>query len=231
MIWLHILAGALALLAGYTAMFASKGGQRHRQAGKLFVLVMCVMGGSGAWMAAIKPVRISVVAGLLVIYLVGTALLTVKRSMPAARPALLVLTALGLMVAGLAIAYGAMGLRQPKGALDGYPAPIYFAFGGIALLGVVLDARLLRAGSMKAKHRLARHLWRMEVAMYFAASAFFLGQAQLFPKAISQHTALLVAPVLLVLLHLGYWLWKTLGTTARVAPATLHPRSNTPRPG
>ena len=122
------------------------------------------------------------------------------------------LAALGLLVAGLAAFYGALGLRHPRGTLDGYPAPIYFAFGGFALLGALLDLRLLRAGCIQGKHRLARHLWRMELAMFFAASAFFLGQAKLFPEALRQNMILLGLPVLLVVLHLAYWLWRTLRT-------------------
>ncbi len=210
MTWIHIVAGALALLAGATAMLAAKGAWLHRKAGLIFVCAMLLMGSTGALIAASRPVRISVVAGLLVVYLVATALLTVKRSLPEGRLLLLALAGLGAVVAGLGCYYGSLGLQHPKGTLDGYPAPLYFAFGGFALLGALLDLRLLRAGSIQGKHRLARHLWRMDLAMYFATSAFFLGQAKLFPAVLRQNTALLAVPVLLVLLHLAYWLWKSL---------------------
>lgn len=218
----HILAGALALLAGFTAMFAAKGSRLHRRAGLLFVAAIMVMGATGALVAALKPVRISVVAGLLVVYLVGSALLTVKRDLPAACLPLMAMAGLGLLIAALAFYFGNLGLQQPKASLDGYPAPIYFAFGSCALIGALLDLRLLHAGGIQGKHRLARHLWRMELAMYFATSAFFLGQAKLFPEALRQHMAMLAVPVLLVLLHGGYWLWKTLRGRAA---EPLEPRS------
>jgi hypothetical protein len=214
---LHIVAGSLALLAGSTAMFVLKGGDTHRRAGLLFVIAILVMGSSGAWIAAWKPVRISVVAGLLVVYLVSTSLLTVRSSrLPAwvAHRALMALTGLGLLVAVLGCYWGALGLQHPKGTLDGYPAPIYMVFAGMALVGALLDLRLLRAGGIEGKHRLARHLWRMELAMYFAAASFFLGQARLFPEAVQQHPWALSAPVVLVVGHLVFWLWKTLRPAA-----------------
>jgi uncharacterized membrane protein len=225
---LHILAGALALLAGATAMLAAKGGNAHRRAGLLFVATMLVMGSSGAWMAAIKPVRISVVAGLLVVYLVSTSWLTVRADINTsrrARLALMALTGLGLLVAALGVYYASLAWLQPTRRLDAYPAPIYLAFGGLAAVGALLDMRLLRAGCIAGKHRLARHLWRMELAMYLATSAFFLGQAKLFPESVRQHTALLAAPVLLVVIHLVYWLWKTLRLRPSVpsAPAISAP--------
>ena len=42
----HIIAVTLALLFGYTAMFAAKGGPLHRRAGRWFVLSMLCMGGA-----------------------------------------------------------------------------------------------------------------------------------------------------------------------------------------
>jgi hypothetical protein len=209
---LHIVAGSLALLAGYTAMFVMKGGLTHRRAGLLFVIAILVMGSTGAVMAALHSVRISVVAGLLVVYLVSTSLLTMRSSsLPpqVARNTLIGLAGLGLVVAALGIYWGVVGMQHPKGTLDGYPAPVCLVFGGMALVGALLDLRLLRAGSIQGKHRLARHLWRMEVTMYFAAASLFLGQAKIFPQAVQQHPWALSAPVLLVVGHLVVWLWKT----------------------
>jgi hypothetical protein len=45
----------------------------------IFVYAMLVMSVSGAVMAALKPERISVIAGMLTFYLVTSALLTVQR--------------------------------------------------------------------------------------------------------------------------------------------------------
>ncbi len=95
---IQILAGAMALLVGFAAMFAKKGSRLHRRAGLLFVVAIVVMGATGALVAALKSVRISVVAGLLVVYLAGTALLTVRHDLPAARLPMIALTGPGLLM-------------------------------------------------------------------------------------------------------------------------------------
>ena len=77
----HILAGGLALVFGYVALFATKGATVHRKSGMLFVYAMVTLSLSGALMDALKTSRtsVNVVAGLLTFYFVTTALLTVRR--------------------------------------------------------------------------------------------------------------------------------------------------------
>jgi uncharacterized membrane protein len=50
----HIVAGALALTFGYTALFAAKGSTLHRKSGTLFVYAMVVMASLGAVLAALQ---------------------------------------------------------------------------------------------------------------------------------------------------------------------------------
>ena len=76
---LHILAGLLELISGALALSAHKGGKLYRKSGMILVYGMSVLSASGAVMAAWKPDRISVLAGLLTFYLVLTALFTVRR--------------------------------------------------------------------------------------------------------------------------------------------------------
>jgi hypothetical protein len=63
---------------------------------------------------------------------------------------------------------------------------------------------MLRAGGVHGVHRIARHLWRMTLAMFIATASFFLGQADEFPAALRDFR-LLSLPVVLVLLALIYW--------------------------
>ncbi|MBA2306158.1 MAG: hypothetical protein H0W08_26510 [Acidobacteria bacterium] len=76
----HILAGVLALIFGYVALYATKGATLHRRSGMLFVYAMVTRSLSGALMEALSSRRISVdvVAGLVTFYFVTTALLTVR---------------------------------------------------------------------------------------------------------------------------------------------------------
>ena len=62
---LHILTGAIALVAGAIALSVTKGGRLHRKSGLIFVTAMLLMSASGAAIAAFVPVRVSVVAGML----------------------------------------------------------------------------------------------------------------------------------------------------------------------
>ena len=48
----HIIAGLLAITAGFAALFAAKGGKLHRRGGIVFVGAMIVMAGIGGVMAA-----------------------------------------------------------------------------------------------------------------------------------------------------------------------------------
>jgi uncharacterized membrane protein len=220
----HILAGSTSLLAGYTAMFARKGGTTHRRAGIAFTVAMLAMTASGASMAALSDklgTDISVVAGSLAFYLVGSGYLTVQP--PGANSRRLLQAGLALIgaVALGAIGLGVAALASAKGRFDGVPAGMYFAFGTIAMLAAIGDARVLRNGMPTGPRRLGRHLWRMGVAMLIAAMSFFFGQAKNIPEPL-RNMALLSLPVLAVFAHLLFWMvrMKWQGRVARMRPTT-----------
>jgi hypothetical protein len=64
---------------------------------------------------------------------------------------------------------------------------------------------MMRAGGLQGAPRIARHLWRMCFALYIATASFFLGQSQVFPKAV-RSSGLLPVPVLLVIGIMLFWL-------------------------
>jgi uncharacterized membrane protein len=76
---IHILAGVLALVFGYVALFATKGAALHRKSGLLFVFAMVTLSLTGALVAFLNTSSVSLVAGLLTFYFVTTALLTVRH--------------------------------------------------------------------------------------------------------------------------------------------------------
>jgi uncharacterized membrane protein len=206
MIWIHIVAGLLALASGATALFATKGGRLHRRAGMVFVVAMLVMTSSAVVMAAyFRPNRVNVVAGTLTFYLVCTAVLTVRRSVQQARGALTGFMLLALIGSAYAFSLCVEGLRNGNGIVDKVPWQALLMFGTVGLLGAALDARLLWARRIEGAHRLARHLWRMCFALWIAAMSFFLGQAKFFPAPIRK-SGVLAIPVVLVLLMMLFWL-------------------------
>jgi hypothetical protein len=207
LVGVHVAAGTVSLVAGFVAMAATKGGRTHRLAGKMFVGAMTVMGLLGSAMAAALLERVSVIAGLLAAYLVGTAMLAVGRDVAHARRWLVGYMTVALVVGATGLFLGMVASGAPRGLLDGMPAAIYFVFGSVALGGGLADARVLFAGAPRGPARLVRHAWRMGFAMFIATGSFFLGQADEFPAAL-RTPVVMFGPVLLALGHTLFWLVK-----------------------
>src|SRR6185436_1402365 len=76
---IHIAAGMLAMVLGAVALAVKKGGSIHRRSGQLFVYAMLVMGITASILEFVKGAAVTnVVAALLALYFVGTALTTVR---------------------------------------------------------------------------------------------------------------------------------------------------------
>jgi len=201
---IHIAAGSVGIVAGSIAVFALKGGMRHRRSGLAFVVAMIVMASTATVMSVWPPINPgNVLQALLVCYLVGSGLLAVRT--PNDRRA-----DTGLMLVGFTIAAGhaTLGLAAlERGPIGGYDAPTCFVFGSIALFGAIGDARLLRALELRGSRRITRHLWRMCFALFMANGSFFLGQADEFPESL-RVWPVLAALALFPLAALAYWLWR-----------------------
>ena len=205
---LHILAGGLGLAFGYVALSAAKGAPLHRKSGILFVYAMLAMSVFGMVIAAGRNVEpaLNIPAGLLTAYLVVTALITVRAPAAGSRWLDLGLMLLALAVGLTSLTFGVEALAN-GGKRNGMPAFPFFMFGVVGVLASVSDIRIIRFGALQRAPRLARHLWRMCFALFIAALSFFLGQADVFPKAL-RIIPLLAMPVLAVLVTMLYWLWR-----------------------
>jgi uncharacterized membrane protein len=208
----HIVAGGLALVFGYVALFSAKGATRHRKSGMGFVYAMLTMALVGATIAAAwnKAPVANVPIGLLTSYLVITGLATVRPPSAGSRRLELGLMLVAWSVSVALFVFGVEALASPRGTLQGMPASPFFVFGLVALLAGVGDFRLMRSGgvqTLRGAPRLVRHLWRMSFALLIAAFSFFLGQAKVIPTPI-RIVPLLVIPPLVVLATMLYWLWR-----------------------
>jgi hypothetical protein len=212
----HIAAGLVAIVAGYIALFAGKGASVHRRSGTIFVYAMLVMA-STALVVSLAHVRlINIGMSVLTIYMVITALLTVRerpRSWDTAAivpgvVATLYLWSLGVIAAG-----------SPDGEIEGMPAAGPFLFGLFGFVGVAGDVRLLGGRIPHGAERLRRHLWRMCMAATVATGSFFLGQPQVFPEPIRGSG---IRPLLglLPLAVMVYWLVRTRIRRRRASLAT-----------
>jgi hypothetical protein len=177
---LHIGGGSIAILSGYTAVSARKGGPLHLLSGKIFVGAMLVM----ATFGTILSIRIhqpgNIGGGILAGYLVATGWMTVKRK--AGTVGRLEKLA-ALLPTGMSVVFLAWGIQATLngGALHGDPSPLYYVFGFIAALFAFIDVRMILRGGVSGVQRIARHLWRMCVGLFFAAGSFFLGQQKVMP--------------------------------------------------
>jgi hypothetical protein len=204
----HIAAGALGILFGFVALYASKGAPLHRRAGMVFccaMLTMCVVGGTMAAMRGVAPAA-NVPAAMLTAYLVVTGLTTVRQPFAASRAVHVGGMLVALAIAVTTLRFGIEAMAN-GGSRKGMPAFPFFLFGIVGSLASLGDARLLRSGPLRGAYRLTRHLWRMSFALLIAAMSFFFGQAKVIPKPI-RIPALLALPVLAVLGTMLYWLWR-----------------------
>jgi uncharacterized membrane protein len=207
----HLLAGLVGLGAGIAALTARKGARLHRQSGVVFVWAMMIVAVSGIAMAAISGQKLNLLGGLLTLYMVTTAFITVRRDRgPSGCERFHWIDVAALL---FAIAVGAFGIstgieasRSATGRIDGLPPAPAFIFGGVALLAATGDIRMMVRG-VAGNQIIARHLWRMCFAFFSATGSFFPAQVpKMFPSLRS--SPLLWIPPLLVLLIMLFSLWR-----------------------
>ncbi|WP_395377727.1 hypothetical protein [Marinicella sp. W31] len=203
----HIIAGAIAILSGFAALFYRKGASKHRQAGNIFFFSMLCMAGSGAIMAYWDNESLSVIAGTLTCYMVATSWSTIRQK-PAQLGAFeFMAPVIGFSIAISGYTLGLQGLENEDKMMDGFPAEMYFFFASIAGLAAVFDLKVLIRKGISGAARIVRHLWRMCYGLWMAVTSFFLGQQKLFPDWLIE-SKIHIAPVLLVVILLIFWLLK-----------------------
>jgi uncharacterized membrane protein len=221
----HIAAGGLAIILGFTALAVRKGGLTHRRVGMAFVYAMLVMGISASVIAFRKdPNDGNVTAGLLSAYFVVTAFTAVR---PASAGMTWLTAGASLVAAVLSLRMfvgGVIAWQAPGHMLNGVPALMMFFLGSVLALAAFGDVRVIRSGRLTpltGRPRLARHLWRMCFAFFIAAGSFFSIRARVatvLPDAINV-LPLRLAMILLPFAAMFYWLWRI--RTRRPLPTRL----------
>jgi hypothetical protein len=211
----HILAGGLALLSGYVALYAAKGAGAHRKSGTVFSYAMIVMSLSGAYIALLHANAISVVAGLMTFYMVATGMRTVRPRGQVVEPIDRAATVFAAVIAAACFVVGMQAAG--RGRPEAYPL---FIFGIVGALAVRGDLRVMRAGGLEGPRRISRHLWRMCFGMWVAAASFFWGPQNRVPELIRIPVLQAVA-VLLPIVVMIYWL-RRLRKKRRAVAAVAH---------
>jgi len=207
----HIIAGSIAIVAGFISVFAVKGLKLHRKSGMVFVYSMLVLSVTGAVIATLKHQTPSIIGGSLAFYMVVTALLTVRARNRSSQWTDAGALVMGVTVGAFALKTGLDAANDTTGTMNGVPAGMMFFFAAAALLGAAGDVRVMLSGGLHGAQRIARHLWRMCFSLFIASGSFFLGQAKVIPKPI-RILPLLAIPALLPLVLLLYWLVRVLFT-------------------
>ncbi len=212
MVVFHVSAGLFAILTGFIAMTYRKGSRGHRISGNAFFVSMLCMAGSATFMAFVlyyfKGVGMQITnifAGIMTIYLVSTGWWAARRDEQGTSGfdsvALLVL----LVLLVCYVVFGVEAVTSPTGLKYGYPAFLYFIFAFVAVLCASGDVCMLLRGGISGKYRVARHLWRMSLSLFFAAGSFFLGQQKVFPVS-WRGAKIWFVPPLASLILLFYWI-------------------------
>ncbi len=204
---LHVLAGAVAMLFGFSILFIAKGSDTHKRVGLGYFYAMLALGSTGAAVATLRSIPLSLLNGLLVCYFVLTSLSTIRAGRAQRRKLDWMLAGFGaaLLLGYVLAVFVARGM--PGGMLGGFEVAAYVVFGLVTAMAVFGDLRYIRSGPRSPGARLVRHLWRMFFPLFMATAAFFLGQAKLFPVEIQQPSYLFV-PVLLVLGAMLFWVCR-----------------------
>jgi uncharacterized membrane protein len=215
---IHIAAGGLAIVLGAVALSVKKGGNVHRRSGLLFVYAMLVMGVSAVVLSLLKGrADGNVLAGVLTVYFVGTALTTVRPvSSWTRRTNAVALTAAVVLGAGCAV-NGVRLINTPGRDAVGVPfqtqGVVSLIVAALLAMAAAGDVRIMRFGMPRGGPRLARHLWRMCFALFIAAGSFFSIRARvatILPEPLTTGP-MRALPIVLLFGAMFYWLWRVRG--------------------
>jgi hypothetical protein len=209
----HIGAGSVALIAGAIAIFARKGGPLHRRAGTVFFYAMLVMAVFAGWLAVVQPGQIvNLFISVFVLYLVVTAWLTVQRkegetgAAEKAALAVAIVLCAPFVILSIQLAFHLPLLVKSAVPLEGPVLIAIYAFTAVLVIAALGDARVAFAGGIRGAPRIARHLWRMCVALTLATgSAFTNGFARFLPGPYHVPVAFFL-PQFVPLLLLVFWM-------------------------
>ena len=194
---IHASCATIALLSGFFAMILRKGSGMHRIAGTVFFVAMLGMTSCAAYVAFGRLHVMNALNSIHTLYLVLTGWLAARRIDAKTTmldvPALL----LALAVGSAMVFYGFVAVNDPTGMLQGYRAVLYFVFGTIALLHGASDIRMVARGGVSGSSRIARHLWRMSLALLFTTLSLYPGQPRFFPPSWRATNLLYVPHILL----------------------------------
>lgn len=212
-LYIHIAGGSVAMIAGAASLAFRKGSPRHRLAGNIFFVSMIAMAAVGALVAPFlltatgEAKRFDSIAGFLTLYLVATGWMAARRKAGTTGAFELGCFGYAVLLGGASFAFGIEAAQRPTGTLGGYGPGAYHFFAALLALAAALDLNAILRGGLTGVPRVARHVWRICLALFMAVGSFFLGQQRVMPEWM-QGSPLLTVPPLAVLGLMLFWLVK-----------------------
>lgn len=209
---LHIGGGTMGVVSGLVAATAHKGGNLHRKAGTVFFVSISVMATFAIYLGVVIPDQlVNVLVGAFAAYLVATAWTTARRKEGtigfAERFALFISVCLCAPFAVLSfqLATGIAPLIKSAMPYEGPVLIAVYVFTSVFAIAAIGDARVVLAGGISGASRIARHLWRMCLALTLAIGSFFTNALpRILPGSVDV-TPIFFLPQLLVLGFLVFW--------------------------
>ncbi len=208
----HIAAGTVASITGFVALFSRKGAGLHRRTGVIYVGAIMLLAVSTAVLGVIIAKPGNIFAGAFTFYLVLSSWLAVRRPPNTfgwieRASALIPLGMAAVSIAG-AVAVLTLPGGPPADLPPGERSPVVLTAGLVALLAAGLDLRVMIKGGLTGAARIARHLWRMCLAMFIATGSFGAQVPVMLARIEVESPPLLVifGPALLVLVLLAFWM-------------------------
>lgn len=204
---MHIAGGAIGIVSGTVALLSRKGERLHRAAGTVFFVSMLIAYAVGAGVAPFLSdgQRTNFTAGILALYLLLSAWVTVRR----AEGSVGGFEVAGFLVASAIVAAGVVFMQlaanDPTGTIDGSPPQAFYVFVAGGAFGAMGDLHMILRRGLSGVARIARHLWRMCFSLFIASGSFFLGQQKVMPVWM-QGSPVLFVLALAPLAFMAFWL-------------------------
>ena len=206
LVFIHVAAGCIAIISGFSAMVPKKGSKWHILLGQTFFYSMLVMAGLAAFLATFfASEEINAAIGVFTLYLVLTSRWAASNRSGEVTNKDKIATVFSVALFTMFVVLSIQAWKSGKAAIDGVYVEAYYVYAVLGALAMALDIKVLIKGGVFGKQRIAKHLWRMVLALFIASGSLFLGQPQVFPEFI-QSSGLLFVPVLLVVLSLFFWI-------------------------
>jgi hypothetical protein len=206
---LHVGGGGVGMASGAVALTARKGGRVHGWAGKAFFVSMLTMSAIGTTVAPFIPPLSdewpNVIAGIMTFYLVLSSWVAIRRQNGAIGRFEIGGLAAALVVCAAGIFFIHKAMASPTGTIGDTPPQAFYVFLLVGGIAAASDLKVILRRGVSGPARLARHLWRMCVALTIAAGSFLLGQAQVLP-AFLRNSPLVFALVFAPLILMVFWL-------------------------